>query len=218
LDEVYLEFYFKKCGIKIVHPQEISINEQLEIYNSARCIIMLEGSAYHTFQLLGHALGDIIVIKRRSHNGNFHWCRSFIEPRCNSYTFYTDYNEGGGENYLKTITQKNNTILTQCKTKIYNYTKMMKDIMDVVKSIDESIPDVKILKSEYTKFMQDDYIKYLKSEAEKINEIEKREIIPEVKTINKSIPNFEIPVFKKTMSYNDFKNFIKSEVNKINRN
>jgi hypothetical protein len=94
----------------------------------------------------------------------------------------------------------------------------MKDIMDVVKSIDESIPDVKISKSEYTKFMQDDYIKYLKSEAEKINEIEKREIIPEVKTINKSIPNFEIPVFKKTMSYNDFKNFIKSEVNKINRN
>ena len=64
--------------------------------------------------------------------------------------------------------------------------------------------------------MQDDYIKYLKSEAEKINRLEKREIIPKVKTINKSIPNFEIPVFKKTMSYNDLKNFIKSEVNKIN--
>ena len=141
---------------------------------------------------------------------------ALLEPRCNSFTFYTDYNEGGGENYLKTITQKNNTILTQCGAKIYNYTKMMKDIIDVVKSIDESIPDVKISKSEYTKFMQDDYIKYLKSEAEKINEIEKREIIPEVKTINKSIPNFEIPVFKKTMSYNDLKNFIKSEVNKIN--
>ena len=56
---------------------------------------------------------------------------------------------------------------------------------------------VEILKSEYTKFMQDDYIKYLKSEAEKINEIEKREIIPEVKTINKSIPNFEILCLKK---------------------
>ena len=30
-----------------------------------------------------------------------------------------------------------------------------------------------ILKRKYIKFMQDDYIKYLKSEAEKINEIEK---------------------------------------------
>ena len=95
---------------------------------------------------------------------------------------------------------------------------MMKDIMNVVKSIDESISDVEILKRDYTKFIQDDYIKYLKNEAEKINRLEKREIIPEVKTINKSIPNFEIPVFKKTMSYNDLKNFIKSEVIKINRN
>ena len=87
--------------------------------------------------------------------------------------------------------------------------------MNVVKSIDESIPDVKILKSEYTKFMQDDYIKYLKSEAEKINEIEKREIIPKVKTINKSIPNFEMRQFK-SMEYDDYIKFIKSEVNKIN--
>ena len=43
----------------------------------------------------------------------------------------------------------------------------MKEIMNVVKSIDESIPDVKILKSEYTKFMQDDYIKYLKVKQKK---------------------------------------------------
>ena len=75
--EDYLEFYFKKCGAKIVYPEQISVSEQLEIYNSARCIIMLEGSAYHTFQLFGRALGDVIIIKRRSHDRNYHWCQPY---------------------------------------------------------------------------------------------------------------------------------------------
>ena len=141
-------------------------------------------------------------------------CQSFVEPRCNSLMFYPSYNESEEENYLKRCnpSKKQTESDTSSPGRIYNYTKMMKDIMNVVKSIDESISDVEILKRDYTKFIQDDYIKYLKNEAEKINRLEKREIIPEVKTINKSIPNFEIPVFKKTMSYNDLKNFIKSEV------
>tara|TARA_B100002019_G_C21229316_1_gene579188 strand:+ start:198 stop:1463 length:1266 start_codon:yes stop_codon:yes gene_type:complete len=220
LGEDYLEFYFKKCGIKIVHPEQISIIEQLEIYNSARCIIMLEGSAYHTFQLFGRALGDVIIIARRtttkkSDHGE-HWCQSFIEPRCNSLTFYSGYNEDGVENYLKKINQKKKTISKSGGApRIYNYTKMMKEIMNVVKSIDESILDVEISKSEYTKFMQNDYIKFLKNEAEIINRLEKKEIVQEVKNINKSMPNFKMWEFK-SMEYDDYIKFIKSEVNKIN--
>lgn len=80
--ESYLELHLRKCGVEIVYPELIPLNEQLRIYYSAQLLIFSEGSALHSLQLLGACLGDVAVIMRRPGATMF---KTFVEARSQSY-------------------------------------------------------------------------------------------------------------------------------------
>jgi hypothetical protein len=164
--EKYLESYFRKCGIKVVYPEKLLINEQLEIYNSSRCIIMTEGSAYHTFQLFGRALGDVLIIKRRNQN-HFDWVKNFILPRCNSIKFIRNpYVLLGSHPNI------NKKILSLGKGIVIYQMRLIEEITNYVKSIDKNIPNVEASKREYDEQVWADYKNYIKKEAEIIFRIQ----------------------------------------------
>lgn len=63
--EKYLEHCLAMAGVKIFHPQEHSVRQQLETYINAKKLIFIQGSAVHLLQLLGwEALEDVIIIPK----------------------------------------------------------------------------------------------------------------------------------------------------------
>lgn len=64
-NEQWLEKVLVHFGYKIVHPQEISINEQVALYRDAKKIVVAESSAIHLMNLVCDAGQDIVIIQRR---------------------------------------------------------------------------------------------------------------------------------------------------------
>ena len=85
--ELYIEKYLKTCGVKIVYPEQLSLHEQLKILKNAKLIIMTEGSAYHTFQLLGRTNCNLFIIKRRPNVD----VNIALTQRCNVKTNHTSH-------------------------------------------------------------------------------------------------------------------------------
>ena len=63
--ESYIEDLMKLSGIKIVHPELLSLKQQLSYYYKAGTLIFSEGSALHGLQLLGRIKANVIIINRR---------------------------------------------------------------------------------------------------------------------------------------------------------
>lgn len=64
--EVLLEQFLHERGITVIHPEMLSLKEQLEIYLGAESLIIAEGSAQHGLELLGfHRSKPLVVICRR---------------------------------------------------------------------------------------------------------------------------------------------------------
>lgn len=63
--ESYLEKAFTSCGVQVIRPETMSLQQQTEVYRSAGTIIFSEGSAIHTLGLLGRGLGSVVVLQRR---------------------------------------------------------------------------------------------------------------------------------------------------------
>ena len=63
--EAYLENRLRAIGITIVHPETLPLWDQLRVYASAEMVVFTEGSALHGTQLLGRALGDVLILNRR---------------------------------------------------------------------------------------------------------------------------------------------------------
>jgi len=80
--ESYIEELMLLEGIKIIHPQELSLKDQLSTYCSADLLIFSEGSALHGLQLLGTVKSKVVIINRRQ---NFKMgMKDFLHGRCNS--------------------------------------------------------------------------------------------------------------------------------------
>ena len=82
------------------------------------------------------------------------WYENFLYPRCNSLKIISETPKvyvGTGDTKI----QRNGSTLI-----VYTI-KLLEEILDVVKSIDDTIPDVKISKDEYYKQVRIDYKKYI---------------------------------------------------------
>ncbi|MCP9818150.1 glycosyltransferase family 61 protein [Synechococcus sp. Cruz-9H2] len=62
-----------KEGYTILHPQEHSIESQLQLYGSAEKLIFAEGSAVHLYALVANIHQDSFIIWRRKKHGTFDW-------------------------------------------------------------------------------------------------------------------------------------------------
>ena len=70
-EELEIETYLRKLGWKIFHPQQHTIQHQLEIYESCKIICGEEGSALHLlFGLDTHTIKQVILLTQ-SHCNNF---------------------------------------------------------------------------------------------------------------------------------------------------
>ena len=64
--ELAFEHVLASKGVQVLHPENLSVKEQLKIYKSARSLIVAEGSAQHGLELLGYDQSkNVIVICRR---------------------------------------------------------------------------------------------------------------------------------------------------------
>lgn len=64
--EELLEALLDARGVKVIHPEALSLREQLEFYRGAKALIVAEGSAQHGIELLGfHGNTPLVVICRR---------------------------------------------------------------------------------------------------------------------------------------------------------
>ncbi len=64
--EAFLERMLGSIGVHVVHPEELSLSEQLREYVSAEHLVFAEGSAIHATKLLGRCLGDVAILTRRA--------------------------------------------------------------------------------------------------------------------------------------------------------
>lgn len=82
--ESYLEQLLGAAGVTVVRPETIPLQEQLRTYASADRLIFAEGSAVHGTQLLGRALGHVLVLRRRSQST---MGRTALAPRAKSLQY-----------------------------------------------------------------------------------------------------------------------------------
>lgn len=82
--EQYMEDAFRSAGATVVRPEALTLAEQLRTYAAADLLVFAEGSALHAPNLLGRALGDVVVINRRA--GKTRAVES-LTPRARSVTY-----------------------------------------------------------------------------------------------------------------------------------
>ena len=63
--ETYLDEVFARAGATIMHPETMSLVDQLRGYAEHEILIFSEGSAFHGFQQLGRHPGVGVILKRR---------------------------------------------------------------------------------------------------------------------------------------------------------
>ena len=82
--EAYLERLLASSGVAVVHPEEITVAEQMALYRGARLLLFAEGSALHGLQLLGRVGADVAVINRRRGS---RIAASSLKPRARSLSY-----------------------------------------------------------------------------------------------------------------------------------
>ena len=65
LNEAYIEQTLERYGYEVVHPQELPVSVQIEMYRSASKILVAESSALHLINLVCTEHQQIAVIQRR---------------------------------------------------------------------------------------------------------------------------------------------------------
>lgn len=71
LGERHIEKTLSEHGYTIIHPQDLTVNEQLAFYANARQIIFADGSAIHLFVLVASAKQYVYIIWRRKPHNDF---------------------------------------------------------------------------------------------------------------------------------------------------
>ncbi|MCB1405142.1 MAG: DUF563 domain-containing protein [Rhodobacteraceae bacterium] len=82
--ERYLAFCLERLGVRVVHPETLTLPQQMRVYAGAKHLVFSEGSAIHGRQLLGRIDQHISVLRRRFRS---HIAQHQIEPRCTSLTY-----------------------------------------------------------------------------------------------------------------------------------
>lgn len=82
--EGVLEHKFQAAGYQILHPETMSLHEQLEIYNAAHDLVFQEGSALHGLQLLGRIKANVTVLTRRP---GFHMLQNNLQQRVSNLRY-----------------------------------------------------------------------------------------------------------------------------------
>jgi capsular polysaccharide biosynthesis protein len=91
IGEKLIESILERSGYCIFHPQDYSIKQQLDAYQSAKSLIFCEGSAIHAIELLGKLDAHCYVISRgglRSHR--IRAMKTILRKRCRALTIFTD--------------------------------------------------------------------------------------------------------------------------------
>lgn len=71
LGERYLEYLLEGEGYTIMHPQELSLTAQMQLYRSSNVLIFPEGSACHGLEFFGNsALEECHLLERRKNHRN----------------------------------------------------------------------------------------------------------------------------------------------------
>ena len=71
LGEAILEKNLQNEGYHIVHPQNLTIDEQLKIYSNAQKIIFSDGSAFHLYVLVAKSSQNTFIVWRRNKMASF---------------------------------------------------------------------------------------------------------------------------------------------------
>ncbi|MFT4805496.1 MAG: hypothetical protein ACI83B_003314 [Sediminicola sp.] len=58
-------------GYTVIHPQELSVNEQLNFYANAEKLIFSDGSAFHLYILVAQQFQDCFIVWRRKKHNDF---------------------------------------------------------------------------------------------------------------------------------------------------
>jgi capsular polysaccharide biosynthesis protein len=78
LQETLLEDALMAEGFRIIHPETMTILDQIDLYQRARHLIFADGSALHLWSLFATAEQEAGIVLRRPWQRNFkHWFRSF---------------------------------------------------------------------------------------------------------------------------------------------
>lgn len=81
LSDLRIDEYLEAEGYTIIHPQLLSVEQQLKAYEEAEQIIFADGSAVHLFALVCRPSQKVFVIWRRNKYGIFDWqVKSFGGP------------------------------------------------------------------------------------------------------------------------------------------
>ena len=73
LFEELIENYLEAEGYVIIHPEKMTINEQIAAYNGAEELIFAEGSSLHLYSLVARPSQRIFIIWRRKIADHFGW-------------------------------------------------------------------------------------------------------------------------------------------------
>jgi len=85
IGESALEHALCEDGYEVIHPQELSIEEQLKYYSQADKIIFADGSAFHLYVLVGRPDQQTFVVWRRVPHGSFLMqAKSFLNKALNT--------------------------------------------------------------------------------------------------------------------------------------
>lgn len=66
-----LEDMLRKEGWNILRPEALSIEQQIEVFSSSRCVAGVEGSAFHTAILCARLHGGLALVRRPQPNANY---------------------------------------------------------------------------------------------------------------------------------------------------
>ena len=82
LAEDYIETQLQRQGYAIVHPQTLSIEEQLRLYSNADKLIFADGSAFHLYTLVARPEQQVFVVwRRKMHHDYTHQLLSFANKK-----------------------------------------------------------------------------------------------------------------------------------------
>lgn len=71
LAERILEKSLELEGYTVIHPQELSVNEQLNFYTNAEKLIFSDGSAFHLYVLVAQKFQECFIVWRRKKHNDF---------------------------------------------------------------------------------------------------------------------------------------------------
>lgn len=82
--EGYLVDRLEQLGVRVIHPQDLPLPDQMQIYADSKHLVFSEGSAIHGRQLMGYVDQEITILRRRFRSSV---AQHQLRPRCETLTY-----------------------------------------------------------------------------------------------------------------------------------